>query len=327
MSLLTTPLVTPKFTLANRLVFPAMSTSSGGPDGSVTDKTLDFFRERSRGFGLVVIEHSYVSGWGKAGPQMLSISRDEDIPGLASLAKLLHENGCAAHIQLDHGGGWTIPQLQNTLDPKHNPQGRLITQEISDEQLLQVVEDFGAAALRAREAGFDGVQIKACHVYLLGQFYSPLTNHRTQGRYPGTSFQGRMQLTLDVLESVRRAVGPDYPVTVRFAVQDYDPAGSTLEEGIRAGALLEAHGADLLDLSGGPKYRFLHPTSKAPGYFGADTKAIRQGRSIPVMVTGGVTQPDQAEALLEAGCGDLVGVCRAAVRDPEWARKAIAQSL
>lgn len=323
MPALNTPLVTPKFTLPNRLVFPAMSTSSGAPDGSVTDETLAFFRQRSQGFGLVVVEHSYVSGWGKAGPKMLSVSRDEDIPGLSSLSALLHQNGCRAHLQLDHGGGWTIPELQGVLDPLKNPEGRRIAASITDEQLFQVVEDFAAAAVRARQAGFDGVQIKACHVYLLGQFYSPLTNCRTEGRYSGATFQGRIQLTLDVLDAVRRAVGSDYPVSVRFAVQDYDEHGSTLEESMRAGTLLEAHGADILDLSGGPKHRFFHPSSKEPGWFGPDAQVIRRGLDIPVAVAGGVTAPEHAQALLDQGCADLVGVCRAAVRDPFWARSAL----
>lgn len=326
MPALSTPLVTPKFTLPNRLVFPAMSTSSGAPDGSVTDATLDFFRQRSQGFGLVVVEHSYVSAWGKAGPKMLSVSRDEDIPGLSSLTALLHQNGCQAHLQLDHGGGWTIPELQGVLDPLKNPEGRRITGAITDEQLSQVVEDFAAAAVRAREAGFDGVQIKACHVYLLGQFYSPLTNCRTAGRYSGATFQGRIQLTLDVLDAVRRAVGPEYPVSVRFAVQDYDERGSTLEEGVRAGKLLEEHGADLLDLSGGPKHRYFHPFSKEPGWFGQDALAVREALSIPVSVAGGITAWEHAQNLLDRGCADLVGVCRAAVRDPLWARTALASA-
>lgn len=323
MPALNTPLVTPKLNLPNRLVFPAMSTSTAAPDGSVTDATLDFFRQRSRGFGLVVVEHSYVSAWGKAGPKMLSVSRDEDIPGLSSLTALLHENGCQAHLQLDHGGGWAIPELQSVLDPAKNPEGRRIAAALTDEQLAQTVRDFASAAVRAREAGFDGVQIKACHVYLLGQFYSPLTNCRTQGRYSGATFQGRIQLTMDVLDAVRRAVGSDYPVSVRFAVQDYDEHGSTLEEGIRAGKLLEEHGADILDLSGGPKYRYFHPTRKEPGWFGGDALAIRRGLSIPVAVTGGVTAPEHAQALLDRGCADLVGVCRAAVRDPLWAQNAL----
>ncbi|NCB62732.1 MAG: NADH:flavin oxidoreductase [Clostridia bacterium] len=322
MALLTTPLVTPKLTFPNRLTFTAVSTSSA-ENGKVTPTTLDFFRRRSRGFGLVVVEHAYVSRWGCAGPKMLSVSTDDDVEGLQALADLLHENGCKAFLQLDHGGGWSIPALQQCLDPEKNPEGRLITQEIEDKQLAQVAADFGAAAARARRAGFDGVQIKACHVYLLSQFYSPLTNRRASGRYPGTSFEGRMRLTLDVLASVRHSVGEDYPISVRFAVQDYDPLGSTMEESARAAVLLQESGVDLLDLSGGPKYRYFHPKSTAPGWFGEDAAQIKRGLDIPVLTAGGLTTAEEAEQLLQSGRAELAGVCRAALKNENWAREAL----
>lgn len=321
--LLSAPLSAGPLRLKNRLVFPAVGTSTADVHGHVTPATLDFFRERTRGFGLVILEHSYVSVSGKAGPHMMSISNDSDIEGLRSLTALLHKNGCQAHIQLDHGGGWSIPNLQSCLDLEKNPEGRSVTDELTDEDLGRIVEDFAAAAVRASACGFDGVQIKACHVYLLSQFYSPLTNHRTNGRYAGTSFEGRIRLTLDVLEAVRKAVGKDCPVSVRFPIQDYDPAGSTLKDGLRAARLIQDSGADFLDLSGGPKYRYFHPFIKTPGWFGTDAGIIHRHLDIPVTVTGGITAPKQAEALLANGDSDLIGVCRAALKDPNWARDAL----
>lgn len=323
MSLLLSPLITGHMELKNRLVFPSVGTSTPDEDGKVTTATLDFFRERTKGFGLVILEHSYVSISGKAAPHMLSISDDSDIDGLNRLAELLHGNGCQAHIQLDHGGGWTIPALQGCLDPSKNREGRFLTDVLSDDNLEEIIADFASAAVRAKRAGFDGVQIKACHVYLLSQFYSPLTNHRTGGRYAGTSFESRIRLTLDVLCAVRNAVGADYPVSVRFPVQDYDPAGSTLEEGIRAARLIQDNGASFLDLSGGPKHRYFHPFIQTPGWFGHDARLIRQELSIPVMVTGGIVAPGDAETLLAEEKADLVGVCRAALKNPGWAQDAI----
>lgn len=317
---LSEPLKLEHLTLKNRLVLPSMTTSTPDENGQVTSATLDFFRERSKGFGLVILEHSYVSPSGKAGPHMLSISKDEDLPGLQELVSLLHQNGCKTFIQLDHGGGWNIPQLQTCLDPKKNPSGKLITDELTDDALDQIVLDFASAADRAKRAGFDGVQIKACHVYLLSQFYSPLTNHRQSGKYAGTSFESRIRLTLEVLKAVRTAVGTDYPVSVRFGIQDYDAQGSTLEEGIRSAKLLEACRTDFLDLSGGPKYRFSHPAKKDPGWFADDAQLIRRHLKIPVIVTGGITELSQAEQLLKEEKADLIGVCRAALKDPFWAR-------
>lgn len=319
MPLLTDPLHSGCLNLKNRLVFPSVSTSTADENGKVTEDTLNFFRERTKGFGLAILEHSYVSSLGKAGPHMLSISSDSDIEGLAKLVRLVHDNDCQMHIQLDHGGGWTIPDLQNCLNPEKNPQGKQITDHLTDEELDYIVQAFASAAARAREAGFDGVQIKACHVYLLSQFYSPLTNHRTRGKYTGNSFEGRIRLTLDVLRSVRDAVGRDYPVSVRFPVQDYDPAGSSLEEGVRAARLIQEWGASFLDLSGGPKYRYFHPFIQSPGWFGDDAAVIRQAVRIPVMVTGGITEYSHAERLLNNHKADLTGVCRAVLKNPQWA--------
>lgn len=163
------------------------------------------------------------------------------------------------------------------------------------------------------------MQIKACHVYLLSQFYSPLTNHRTQGKYTGSSFEGRIRLTLDVLRAVRDAVGRDYPVSVRFPVQDYDPAGSSLEESVRAARLIQEYGASFLDLSGGPKYRYFHPSIQSPGWFGEDATVIRQAVQIPGMVTGGITEYSHAEQLFEDNKADLTGVCRTVLKYPQWA--------
>lgn len=323
MSLLLSPLVSGHLRLKNRLVFPSVGTSTPDEQGQVTPATLDFFRDRTKGFGLVILEHSYVSNSGKAGPHMLSISSDSDMEGLRRLVELLHENGCQAHIQLDHGGGWSIPALQSCLDPSRNREGRFLTDELSDDSLDQIVSEFAAAADRAKRTGFDGVQIKACHVYLLSQFYSPLTNHRTGGKYAGTSFEGRIRLTLDVLRAVREAVGEAYPVSVRFAVQDYDPNGSSIADGIRAARLIEECGATFLDLSGGPKYRYFHPSCSHPGWFGEDARLIRQEISIPVMVTGGILTAGDAEALLAEGKADLTGVCRAALKNPGWAQEAL----
>ena len=139
MPLLTDPLHSGCLNLKNRLVFPSVSTSTADENGKVTEDTLNFFRERTKGFGLAILEHSYVSSLGKAGPHMLSISSDSDIEGLAKLVRLVHDNDCQMHIQLDHGGGWTIPDLQNCLNPEKNPQGKQITDHLTDEELDYIV--------------------------------------------------------------------------------------------------------------------------------------------------------------------------------------------
>ena len=318
------PLVEKKYTVQNRLVLAPMKTATCSEDGFVTDKTMDWFDERTKGFGLVIVEHAAVSKFGSSGHNMMGVYDDAHIEGLRRLVDQLHDNGCVAFLQLDHCGGWDVPHLRDSLDPKKNPSGHLITDELTDEQLMQAARDFGTAAVRAKDAGFDGVQIKACHVYLLAQFFSPLSNHRTAGRYRGDTFEGRLQLTLDVLHAVREAVGQDYPVSVRFMLQDYQEGGATLAECITACRAMQAEGLDLLDLSGGVPYRFMNPTDNRPGYFAKDASVVKTALgNVPVIVTGGITKAEEAEALLEKGEADLVGVCRAAAKNPLWASKAV----
>lgn len=325
MSLLLSPAKLGGMSLQNRLVMASCGTNKADLSGQVTPELIDWYRVRSRGFGLCVTEHAYVSEWGKAAPKMLSVSRDSDIPGLKQLVDAVHENGCKIQIQLDHGAGWQVPQLQACLDPEKNPELRRVTDECTDEQLDQVAADFAAAACRAKAAGFDGVQIKACHVYLLAQFFSPLTNRRTQGAYAGTCFDSRFRLTLNVLRAVRAAVGEGYPVSIRIPSGDFEPGGITVEEARYAACLLAENGADLLDISGGVKYRYFHPQKTEPGWFAEYSMAIRKQVSVPVVVTGGITTGEQAEAILQSGAADLVGVCRAWLKEPGWGLRTVSE--
>ncbi len=304
--------------LDNRLVMASLNCHKAGEDGKVTKETIEWYRERGKGLGMVILEHSAVSRWDRPTDRVLCIDEDSDIPGLCLLTDALHREGTRVQIQLDHGGGW----LSSELRWKEQAQKR-VTDELTDEQLSQVVRDFAEAAVRAEKAGFDGVQIKACHFYMLAQFYSPLTNHRRSGRYAGTTFESRFQLILDVIQAVRRAVSADLAVSVRFPIEDFDPAGCTVEECIRAAAIMKEQGVDLLDLSGGPKYSYVHPYSKEPGWFGDSARRVRESVDIPLLITGGIRTVRQAEDILAAGKADLIGVGRAVMEDEQWGRKAI----
>lgn len=169
------------------------------------------------------------------------------------------------------------------------------------EEIQTVVEAFAQGARRAKEAGFDGVELHAAHGYLLNQFYSPLTNQRSDA-YTGSTLTGRLRFLLEAVDDL--------------------PGGTTLEDSVRACQLLEQAGVDLLDISGG----FCGPYrggSKEQGYFSDWSQAIKQVVSAPVLVTGGITQPEAACRLLEEGKADLIGVGRALLKDSLWAKKAM----
>ena len=192
---------------------------------------------------------------------------------------------------------------------------------MAEADIEKVIRDFAAAARRAKAAGYDGVELHSAHGYLLNQFFSPLTNRRTDC-YAGGTLEGRTRLHCEVLRAVRAAVGAEYPVAVRLGACDYMAGGSTEADTAEVAALLEAAGADLFDISGG-LCGYRNPQSRAPGYFGAAAEAVRQRVSPPVLLTGGVTAAEEAEALLGRGCADLIGVGRALLKDAGWARSAL----
>ena len=311
-----------KMHLANRLVFESIGTETADENGKVTDKMLDWYREKSKGYGLAILEHAHVSKWGKASDHMLSVCEDEDIPGLKRITDLFHQNGCKVQLQLDHGGGWSVPALRGCLDPKNNPEGKFVATDLTKDQIKGIIDDFAAAAYRAKQAGFDGVQIKACHVYLLSNFYSPLTNKRND-EYGADCLENRLRIILETVRAVREKVGEDYSVSIRFSCEDFTEGGSTVEDFVQSIKVLEQTGIDLLDISGGPKYRFINPNSNEPGYFKSYGKIAKEAINIPVIVTGGITTAEQAEELLEGGYTDLVGVCRASVKNENWAQEAL----
>ncbi len=319
-------------TLNNRLVMPPMA-SEKAQEGLVGPEHVDFFRERNTGesVGLVIVEHSYVSPEGKASPYQLSASRDEDISGLAQLAQAVHEGGGKVFLQLNHAGAATHPVITGLppvgpsnacLPPDYRKGEKVfgISRALTLPGIELVVQDFADAAGRAVKAGFDGVEIHSAHGYLLNQFLSPLTNHR-EDEYGG-NFEGRIRLHRDIISAVKAAVPAGFPVALRLGACDYMEGGLTKKEGVRAAMAFEELGVDLLDISGG-FCRYTHPQSTNPGYFRELTEAIKMMVSIPVLLTGGITEGSQAQELLQEEAADLIGVGRALLKDPLWAQKAL----
>ena len=188
------------------------------------------------------------------------------------------------------------------------------------DDITHVRESFIKAALRTEKAGFDGVEIHCAHGYLLNQFYSPYTNKRTDDY--GGSLLNRSRLTNEIIRGMREALGEDYIIAVRFGAYDYLDGGSRLEDIGEAVMSFENSGVDLLDISGG-LCRFKNPLSKEPGWFKELSKIARDASNCPVILTGGVKKIADAEALLEGGYADLIGIGRAMLMDAKWSRKAL----
>ena len=305
--MITEPLKIRNITLQNRIVMPPMDRSSSR-DGSVSDDLINHYRERAESTGLIIIEHEYVSPEGRAHPKQLSMAGDEVIEGYRKLADAIHLEGSNAIAQISHAGFES--KVENPLN----------VNAMTLDDIAHVRESFIKAALRTEKAGFDGVEIHCAHGYLLNQFYSPYTNKRTDDY--GGSLLNRSRLTNEIIRGMREALGEDHIIAVRFGAYDYLDGGSRLEDIGEAVMSFENSGMDLLDISGG-LCRFKNPLSKEPGWFKELSKIARDASNCPVILTGGVKKIADAEALLEGGYADLIGIGRAMLMDAKWSRKAL----
>ena len=308
----------------NRLAMPPMATAKADGAGRVTQAVCDYYQERARysKIGLIITEHSFVCRQGKAHPGQTSLAEGADLAAWRHLTDAVHGEGVKIFAQLSHAGAAATSAVtgQAPVGPSavfHPKQTKELPEAMTVEQIHAVARAFGDAARRAREAGFDGVEIHSAHGYLLNQFYSPLVNRR-KDEYGPQSVENRTRFYREVLQAVRREVGEEYPVAVRLGGCDYQEGGSTLEDCVEACRILEQSGADLLHLTGGMN-GFVRPGHGEPGYFRDMTLAVKGKVGIPVMLTGGVTTLAQAEELLEQGCTDLIGVGRAIFRNARWA--------
>lgn len=329
---LTTPMEIGSLRLHNRLVMPPMATAKADEEGRVTQALVDYYLEKTQGgcIGLVITEHSYISPEGKASRNQVSIAQDDDIPGLRRIASAIHQNGSKAIAQINHAGGQAKSEVTGHKSisasavkmPNQKTDSPMLPQEMTQADIRRVVEQFAKAAARAKAAGFDGVEIHSAHGYLLNQYYSPLTNHRRDD-YAGNSLSGRIRLHLEVIQAVRAQVGQNYPIALRLGACDYMEGGATIQDSVQAAQEFERAGVALLDISGG--FCGYRRPEGAPeqGYFGEITQAIKETVSIPVILTGGITDVQAAKELLQNGKADLIGVGRALMQDSRWAKKAL----
>jgi 2,4-dienoyl-CoA reductase-like NADH-dependent reductase (Old Yellow Enzyme family) len=323
---LLSPLSFAGFTLRNRIVMPPMWSGQATPDGQVTDRIVDYHRVRAAaGCGLVTVEHAFVDPGGRHSDTQIGVHDEAMVPGLARLAAAIKTEGAMACLQIAHAGSRTssavlgrAPVGPSAVRHPCEPDAE-VPDALTPEGITAVVAAFGAAAARAREAGFDAVEIHAAHGFLLSGFLSPLCNQRTDGY--GGSPDGRRRIHLEVVAEVRRRIGSDRAVLMRLGACDEMTGGLTLDEGCLAAERLAEAGVDLLSVSGGLQGSELK--RRVPGYFVPYAAAVKSFVQIPVMVTGGVTDPAFADRIVRRGQADLVGIGRAMLNDAGWARKAI----
>ena len=295
-----------------------MQTGLATTDGAVTENLVEHYVRLSKGLGLLVVEHSYVTPDGQLSERQIGIYDDGLIPGLEKLASSVHAQGTPIIIQLNHAGGRTTQEVTGvpSVAPSSNERAR----ELRVDEIHTLAEAYARAADRAMKAGFDGVEVHGAHGFLLNQFFSPLTNQR-RDEYGG-SLANRMRFPLEVIERVKETVGGRL-LLYRVGSVDMDPAGTQIEDSVQLAVELEGAGVDIIDVSGGLCGSRPDSLKGVQGFFIPQAQKIKTAVTIPVIGVGGITDPTYADKVVRDGQVDLVAVGRVLLQDADWVRNAI----
>jgi len=345
-SVLFSPLTLRGVTLKNRITISPMCQYSA-VDGVVQDwHFVHLGRFALGGAALIFVEATGVEAAGRISHGDVGLWNDEQQAALARIAALLKAQGAVPGIQIAHAGrkasthrpfegdGPVTPQTQQpgepawqTVAPSAIPftDGWPTPRALSTEEVVGIREKFVASARRALAAGFEVVEIHAAHGYLLNEFLSPVSNHRTD-QYGG-DFEGRIRLLLEITEAVRALWPADKPLFVRLSSVDGTPGGWTLDDSVALARRLKALGVDVIDCSSGGMTPSMETMNKpGPGYQVPYAERIRAEADIVTQAVGLIVDPEQAEAILAEGKADLVALARPALYDPNWphhARRAL----
>jgi 2,4-dienoyl-CoA reductase-like NADH-dependent reductase (Old Yellow Enzyme family) len=317
--------------LSNRFVRSATYEGMAAPDGSCTDSLIGKMAELAEGgIGLVITSHAFVSPEGRARNRQIGIYSDAMIPGLRKMAEAVHEQGGRIVAQMAHAGAQTDSRITGleALGPSvFEKEKGYISREMNAVDRVRIAAGFGDAAVRAQEAGFDGVQIHGAHGYLLSQFLSPHFNKRTDGY--GGAIENRARFLLEVLDEIRLRTGNGYPVLVKLNSDDFLDDGFRQDEMIRVSEMLAAKGIDAIEMSGGTAYSGGNIPSRI-GVLKAETDEVyyREAASrfkkrvkAPLILVGGIVSFTVAEKLVEQGQADYIALSRPVIREPLLVRR------
>ena len=317
--------------IKNRAVMTAMTTGYAGLDGTPTEQLSRYYEERAKGgVGLIVTEIFRVNQvHGVAFPRQMYALNPMNIQPLAQMTARVHQYGTKIFAQIHHGGSTNAPEMNNgrIVAPSAVPNvSGIMPDPLSPEEIEELKQQFIQTAAACKAADFDGVEIHGAHGYLLCEFLSPAFNKR-EDQYGGT-VENRCRLIIEIIQGIKVVCGKDFPVGVRFSCDEHDPFhpdSLKLSDGVEIAKVLEAGGADFLDVSNGnyfcPHSENEEPYSYPQGCREEETRTIREAVNVPVIGVSNIKSPDVAERLLLNGACDFVGVGRQHIADPEWIRK------
>ena len=289
--------------LANRFVRSATWAGMADDDGNCTAELIQLMADLADGgVGLIITGHAYIHLSGKHAPRQLGIDSDQRRDGLQELTQAVHDREGKIAVQLGYGGAYL---------------SRSRVKQLSGEDMRHLVTAYANAALRAKESGFDAVQIFAAHGFFLSQLLCPRYNVREDAY--GGPLQNRARLLLEVTEAVRAVVGNDYPVLVKLNTHDGIDDGLTLEESLQVGEMLQASGIDAIELSGGllNNPNILKEASDEKAYFETEARIFKKRLKVPLILVGGIRSFILAERIVTENAADLVSFCRPLICEPD----------
>ncbi|MFC9679705.1 NADH:flavin oxidoreductase/NADH oxidase [Streptomyces sp. NPDC056948] len=328
-------------TIPNRVWMPPMCQYSAAPEGPETGAPHDwhfahYAARAAGGTGLIIVEATAVSPEGRISPYDLGIWNDTQVEAFRRITRFLAAQGTVPAIQLAHAGrkastdqpwkggapvgpdayGWdSVAPSPLAFDEKHPAPAELTADQIQD-----IVGQFAAAARRALAAGFEIAEVHGAHGYLINEFLSPYSNHRTDAY--GGSYENRVRFALEVVDAVREVWPDDKPLFFRISATDWlEDGGWTADDTVRFAADLRAHGVDLLDVSSGGNVSGARILT-GPGYQVPFAARVKAETTLPVAAVGLITDVEQAEKILANGEADAVLLGRELLRNPSWARHA-----
>ncbi len=323
-----TPFTLKTVTLQNRIVMPGLASFLIEEDGSITEKTVEHYRRRaSGGPAMVIVEACSVAPEGIVSPHQARIYDDRFVEGLSRIAHSIREEGAVPAVQIHHGGRQTSPRVigRKPFAPSNLPCPTIRgdVEPLSLEGIRHIVRQFGDAAFRAVEAGFDLIEIHGAHGYLINQFMSAFSNNR-EDEYGGDE-RKRARFAREIVEEVRRRVGPEYPLGFKISAQEFVPGGLSVPESIKILKGLIDCGIDAVQVSAGndatPEW-ICQPMFMEKACLADSAAEIRKALKVPVMAVGRINSPDIANEIIAMGKADLVCIGRGLLADPKMPIKA-----
>ncbi|MFW9781082.1 MAG: NADH:flavin oxidoreductase [Candidatus Heimdallarchaeota archaeon] len=324
--------------IKNRFIRSATYEGLATEEGAITDDLLDFYKKLSKGgCGLIITSYAFINEIGRANVKQIGIYEDEFIPGLKKLVNIVHEysEGCKIALQIVHAGRQSL-HIKETIAPSAVLEkfSNKMPREMTIDEIAATIEAFAQAVSRAKEAGFDAVQLHGAHGYLISEFLSPYTNRRID-EYGGNTNK-RVRFVKQIYRRSRELVGNDFPILIKMNCDDFLEGGIILEESKKIAKILSDIGFDAIEISScmwetvkrkkgeiGWKPSFIPESRRAigtinePAYHLPYAKKIKKVIDIPLILVGGINSIDLVEKILNDGEADFVSFSRPLIREPD----------